>query len=241
MGLDAVEILLRTEDEFSIAISDEEAASVTTVGGLYRIVLAKLDVKPGCLTSQAFYATRRALVDVLGIPRRSVRPSTTLYPLLPNETRRKQWEEIRRHLGLAIPGLRIPAELKQDIYKRAFFSSSALAVLACVVGLSIGWPDFVVLPLALALWIGVFMAGAPVYLRVSVPGLATELPADTAGELAQVVLTLNQDRFQSSSLPSEQTNEDVWRRLVDIICDQLQVKREEVVPNARFVDDLGVS
>jgi acyl carrier protein len=238
MGLDSVELVLRTEDEFSITISDEEAAAAVKVGDLYRIVLAKLDVAPGCLTSTAFYLTRRALVDALGIPRRSIRPATRLSPLLPDETRKNQWEQIRDRLGLAMPGLRIPGDIKQFIYKRAFFVAGALAIVICIVGLSLGWPGLAVFPLAVVSWIILSMVGVSILER---PGLATELPTETAGELAQVVLSLNQGRFQPANGTSEQTDEDVWRRLVDIICDQLQVKREEVVPNARFVDDLGVS
>ena len=90
------------------------------------------------------------------------------------------------------------------------------------------------------LWFALFTAGMSLLMRLSTPRLATELPADTAGELAKVVLGLNQDSFYPGSETAKQTNEDVWRRLVDIICDQLQIAKEEVVPNARFVDDLGV-
>jgi hypothetical protein len=140
-----------------------------------------------------------------------------------------------------MPGLRIHGDLKQDIYKRTFFFGSLLAILACIIGLSLGWHGLVVFPLAFVLWIALAIASLPVVERLSIPRYASELPADTAGELAQVVLSLNQDRFQPTNGTVEQTNEDVWRRLVDIICDQLQVAREEVVPNARFVDDLGVS
>lgn len=118
MGLDAVEIILRTEDEFSITISDDEAAASVTVGDLFRVILAKLDVSPGCLSSKAFYLTRRALVDVLGVPRHTIRPSTRLSPLLPDESRQKQWLQIRERLGLEMPELRVPGDLKQDIRKR---------------------------------------------------------------------------------------------------------------------------
>lgn len=45
MGLDAVEIVLRTEEFFGIVIEDEEAASVRTVGDLYRLVCSKLEVQ----------------------------------------------------------------------------------------------------------------------------------------------------------------------------------------------------
>jgi hypothetical protein len=140
-----------------------------------------------------------------------------------------------------MPGLRIPGVLKQDIYMHVFFLASALAIVACIVGFALGWPGLAVFPLVIVLWIGMMMAGIPVLERLSIPRLASEFPADTAGELAQVVLSLNQDRFQPAKSSTEQTDEDVWRRLVDIICDQRQVEREEVVPNARFVDDLGVS
>lgn len=241
MGLDSVELVIRTEDEFSITISDDEAAAAITVGDLYRTVLAKLDVTPGCLTSKAFYITRRALVDALGIPRRSIRPSTKLPPLLPGETRREQWELIRHSIGLSVPGLRIPGDLRQGIYKGTFLIGSLLAILTGIFGLTLGLHGLVVFPLAFVLWIALAVASMPVVERFSIPRFASELPADTAGELAQIVLSLNRDRFDPAKGAAELAEEDVWCRLVDIICDQLQVVREEVVPNARFVDDLGVS
>ena len=147
MGLDSVEMILRTEEEFSITISDEEAAASVTVGDLFRVVLAKLNVSPGCLSSKAFYVTRRALVEVLGMPRRSIRPSTKLSPLLPDESRRMQWSEIRQRLGLAMPELRIPGDLKQDIRKRTFLVGSIVAIVAFIAGLSLGGRYWLCCPL----------------------------------------------------------------------------------------------
>jgi acyl carrier protein len=46
MGLDAVEIILRTEDLFVVAISDDEAASVRTIGDFYKLICAKLNLTP---------------------------------------------------------------------------------------------------------------------------------------------------------------------------------------------------
>ncbi len=46
MGLDAVEIVLRTEELFAIAINDEEGASVRTVGDFYKLICTKLNVVP---------------------------------------------------------------------------------------------------------------------------------------------------------------------------------------------------
>ena len=46
MGLDAVEIVLRCEELFSIRLADDEAAAVRTVHDLYRLICSKLDVTP---------------------------------------------------------------------------------------------------------------------------------------------------------------------------------------------------
>ncbi len=238
--MDSVELVLRTEDEFGITISDDEAAAAITVGDLYNLILSKLDVAPGCLTSRAFYLTRRALVESLQVPRGSIRPATPLSPLLSGGTRRQQWQNIREGIGLQTPPLRFPAAIKQDLYKRSFFLSSAIVFVLCVAGLSHGWPDLLVISMSAVLWIALTVAGCTVFERLST-SLATELPADTAGELARVVLSLNHEHFAAPEAAAKITNEDIWRRIVDIVCDQLQVDRAGVVPNARFVDDLGVS
>jgi acyl carrier protein len=241
MGLDAVEIILRTEDEFSISISDDEAASVVTVGDFYKVVLSKLDLTPGCLTSKAFYLTRRALVESLDLPRRSIRPASRLSPLLPDESRQVQWPRIRECLGMAIPPLRIPHDLKQNLYMSAFFTSSAIAIALCVFALWLGWSATPVFILSAILWVPLCVGGVSVAEKLATRRLATELPADTAGELARVILSLNYSHFAPSPDPSRPTDEDVWRRVVDIICDQMQIPREEIVPNASFTHDLGVS
>lgn len=44
MGLDTVEIVLRTEEVFGINLPDEECAKIITVGDLYRAILTKLNL-----------------------------------------------------------------------------------------------------------------------------------------------------------------------------------------------------
>jgi hypothetical protein len=46
VGLDSVELILRAEELFSIAVSDEEAARVRTVGDFYVLICTKLDIRP---------------------------------------------------------------------------------------------------------------------------------------------------------------------------------------------------
>jgi acyl carrier protein len=44
MGLDTVEIVLRTEETFNVNLPDDECSQVVTVGDLYRLVLSKLEL-----------------------------------------------------------------------------------------------------------------------------------------------------------------------------------------------------
>jgi len=46
MGLDAVEIVLRTEELFAITIKDDEVAAIRTVGHFYQLICSKLNVTP---------------------------------------------------------------------------------------------------------------------------------------------------------------------------------------------------
>jgi acyl carrier protein len=44
MGLDTVEIVIRTEETFNVDLSDEECGKIVAVGDLYRLVLSKLEL-----------------------------------------------------------------------------------------------------------------------------------------------------------------------------------------------------
>ena len=240
MGLDSVELVLRMEDEFNITISDEEAAETRSVGDVYNLILSKLDVSPSCLSSKAFYRTRRTLVECLNVPRRSIRPTTILEPLLPERTRRQQWQQISKHLGLSIPNLRVPDSKRQAIYNRSFIAAIVISI--TLGGLAMHWHLSILQALFLSM-----LACFPVVMGISNlvlklnPSLANNLPADTAGELARVVLSLNHRSFATIDDTQKMSSDYVWEKIVDIFCDQLQVSRDEVVPNAKIVDDLGVS
>jgi hypothetical protein len=56
MGLDYVELIMATEEEFQITFADQEAGKIMTVGDLYSQVLSKLaELRTvGCLTSHTF-------------------------------------------------------------------------------------------------------------------------------------------------------------------------------------------
>jgi len=110
MGLDAVELILAVEDAFQIHIADDESGNVLTVGDLHNLVVSKLQGQESkrCLTSAAFYGTRRGIVDTLRIDRREVRPATPLEVILPRNSRREKWGSIQTAMKLKLPDLQHP-------------------------------------------------------------------------------------------------------------------------------------
>src|SRR5581483_10940704 len=107
MGLDGVELVFAVEDAFRIHVADEEASCVRTVGDLHDLVIRKISGQESqrCLTSAAFYLSRRGIVDVLRMKRSEVRPSTPLEVILQRRGRRKMWAALEKASGIRLPKL----------------------------------------------------------------------------------------------------------------------------------------
>jgi hypothetical protein len=245
MGLDSVEIVMRIEEEFSIDLPDAELGSVRTVGDLYQIVLSKLDTisSADCLTSKAFYRTRRALVDSLGLSRRSIRPSSALELLLPAESRRLKWAEIASNIGLTFPRLQ-PSRSQKDLFLTLSLALPTVAIIAVwgaahfylgsAVGILLFWIS------AFVIW--VLLIGLTNWsLIAATRSLMAELPVPTVGDLARMLLTMNFTAFAPASDGSKPlSREAVWTQIVHILSDQMQIDAEEIVPEARITEDLRI-
>ena len=244
VGLDTVEIFMRIEEEFSIDLRDAELGSVQTVGDLYEVVLSKLNTPTAdCLSSKAFYRTRLALVDSLNLPRRSIRPTTPLEPLLPAQSRHRQWDEIATNIGLKFPKLQ-PSRSQKDMFLKLTIA------IPTIVTLALWGAAHVYLGLhadRLYYWILAFIAW--IFLIVTVFSLlegvtrefALELPVANAGDLARMVLTMNFTSFVPASDGSQPlSREAVWERIVFIFSDQMQIDAEEIVPEAKISEDLRI-
>lgn len=244
MELDGVELILRIEDEFSISISDEEAGAARTVGDLCTLVTGKLDGSTSCAASKAFYRTRRAIVDTLELPRRSVRPSTWLEPLLPQPTRIKRWKEIGARIQLDLPPL-VHAKRWRDGFMAISVGVAGIPVIAAWWAFyTLGWlPGFLVWLFALPALVGwvVLISRINQALLSATPGLAYEIPFKAAGDLAMGVLAMNYEVFDPLGATKPPPSwEFISSRIVDILSDQLRIDPAEVRNDARIVEDLGV-
>jgi len=227
MGLDIVELFMAVEDAFQIHIENEEAEKAGTVGALHELVIAKLQGQDSkrCLTSAAFYRTRRGIVGALGIDRREIRPSTPLDTILPTNSRRAKWLRIQMGMNLKLPDLQHSGWMTLDL----LFVGVVSAFAAGMVG-RVRYPWFVLL-----FFLGLIIGGFLIKLS---PGLALAFPNHdaTVGDLTRDVLAVNH-----ASLLTEVggwNNKDVWETLCRVIVKQTSVAREDITPEASFVDDL---
>lgn len=229
MGLDMVEVMMGIEEAFDIEIPDEEAARLNTVGKLYAWVLGRLYPDPPrrCTSSTIFYQARRALMDLCGVGRRTIVPSTRIEHLLPARRRRAEWQELSRRMGTRLPDLELPR-----------------------------WMDWLLASLGLMLFLvcfaAYFISPIGVAIRYSLAGalftwvayrLATPfticLPPEcaTVGGTVQVLARFKHHvnvRTGKSWDPN-----DAWETLRRIIAEQLQAPLESVTPDADLVRDLG--
>ena len=131
MGLDLVELVIRFEDAFGVAIPDKVAADLVTPRKVTDYVSSQLleSRKRSCLTQQAFYFIRGKFVPALSISRRDFKPDTRLEDLVPSDRRREVWARMTSEIGpSAIPDLARPSWLV------SFLSAVTLATLVFVAG-----------------------------------------------------------------------------------------------------------
>jgi len=234
--MDVIEIVMRIEEEFAIDLPDTELGSIRTVGDLYRLVLSKLETAPSFRPARSFYRLRRAIIACLGRQRKFIRPNTSLAHLLPRPTRIAAWKSLAEVSELQFPKLRHPRWARDT-----FRALGWIGALTFFVGM-VMWTHpsgFPWIPLTLATpVIGVFVTFT---LYGVTPFLAYELPVRTVGELSKQLLGMNFKEFGSESEGGRLlSKEDIWQRMVAIIVEQMQLKWEEITPEARIAEDLGI-
>ena len=111
MGMDLVEIVVRTEDAFGITIPDADATQITTPRELADFVATKVPLsdEPSCLSQQAFYFLRERFQPHLSFSRQAFRPNTPLEKIVPMQDRQIIWATLQTEVGAkALPDLARP-------------------------------------------------------------------------------------------------------------------------------------
>ena len=101
MGLDGVEIIMRTEETFGIEIPDTAAQQLLTPADLVDFVAANVPLKPteACLSQQLFYRVRRGFRSQLKALSSTFDLDTPLKEILHKDQWPHVWEAIRADVG----------------------------------------------------------------------------------------------------------------------------------------------
>jgi hypothetical protein len=229
MGLDGVELILALEETFQISIPDDEVESVATVGDLHDLIVAKLNIQDSsqCLTSAAFYRTRRGITDTLGFNRREIRPSTSLEAILPRTGRRRSWQRIQDATRLKLPALQHTGRMQLTLLGVGVVFSTAIGI---QLRFTLGWT-------LLSAFLGLFVGGILIKLT---PRLAIAFPNHdaTVGDLARDVLALNHARLVSDI--GSWNKVDAWETLRRVIVMQTSIEPEKIHRDALIGNDLGI-
>ncbi|WP_211209775.1 hypothetical protein [Uliginosibacterium gangwonense] len=233
---------MATEEAFDISIADEEAWEIRTVGQLEDLVLAKLHVqdaskhtRPYCLSSFSFYRFRAALQKHAGIPRRSITPTTHLEDVLPSDNRQALWLRLGQELDWKLPALEHPAWLNYS------FTTLFVSIVFAALGLHI--PGKLVVELCVFFGLMAIPLLALAYRRTAPLVTKQPSPSLTVRGLVEGVLSMNFGRIKSqheAQLKGKQAwrTDEVLQMVRRIIAEQLDVELAEVIPSARFIEDL---
>lgn len=221
MGLDSVELLLLTEGEFQIAISDEEAAKCETPGMLTDLVYSKLrkSKEETCPSMQGFYLVRKVMIEKFGFPRELIKPETKLDELITRKNRKATWEKLLKSLS---NGKTIYAPLKRP-----------------------RWISLLMVTLSLVAFIVAFMETESGSLSVIFSllagsifhGITTIFKVEFANEFMTVKALI---RIVGTLDTKVWSRREVYDGVRKLVAEQLGVNESDIQPDSHFVHDLGM-
>jgi hypothetical protein len=231
-GEDTCELVSTIEHSFGIKFTQDELIHAKTLGAMAQTIYSKLEhpVGPQCLSAITFYKLRRAFVELFGARRAEISPVTSLYELMPWNTRNKQWRDIQGYLNYALPQLGWPLWL---LGFALLLTGSILYVLF----------NFKVLWTMAAASVLVGIVG---FISVLVPvcvilnPLAREFPRGcvTFGDLTKLVLARNYGNIAAKRGRSSEN--ELMQALLQLVAAETAGDLEKLSSDTRFPEDLGI-
>lgn len=230
MGLDGVELIMEVENTFGIRIPDTEAEQLLTVGDLQEAVLKRVQVGQVAPSYEqvVFFRLRHLLRHYARAA--PILTTTDLHELVPLAERRVWVAASATATGWSLPQLDWSPQGRRlaDVFDWILFVGSiAWLVLAW-------WQEIAWWQVVLVL-VGVVTMRS--LIRRTLAGWRRYFVPHQLGAYVQVVVASNRRHFVQQFGGSRQ---QIIALVNQIIIDKIGVDEAEVVPGARFTDDLGV-
>jgi acyl carrier protein len=243
MGFDSVELVMKVEETFDVAIENSEAEKISTPGLLIDLVMSKVGRTSHavCLTQRAFHRVRGCLIRQSGFRRGQIRLESVLTDLFRLPTRKESVPKILADIGVRkqIQFVR-PAWLDRLIWTAMF--SAGIATCICLawhpiaskstkINFVFGSPIGAgILVFAITGWIS-YSATRP---------MCDEFPPSmkTVGHLSRWIAANAPHVVEAP--PGQWSREQVSEIIREIVVETLGCEKE-YREDAHFVKDLGLS
>jgi acyl carrier protein len=232
MGLDSVEIVLEVENAFGIAIPDKEAEKVLTVGDFHNLVWNyvkdRRDVH--CKSQNVFYRIRTALSEITSIDTKQIGTDVYLADLIPIDKRREVWTSLSEGTALKLPDL-VLLRPYSTIVPLVLVSFMLSVVIATFILIFVhGYSEWILLLPILCFFF-------TVYISTLLEPKKKIIKQRTLRDFTETVVAIN---YKSGSNVGETSREEVEEVINKIIIDKSGVEPEEVTPEKKLHDDLGI-
>ncbi|HAW52260.1 MAG TPA: hypothetical protein DCX54_08035 [Flavobacteriales bacterium] len=222
MGLDGLELIMAIEEEFKIAITEEESNKIETPNHLTDLVFSKLkkSSQEVCPSQHGFYKVRKTLIKHLNVHRNEVRAETNLADLIHKKSRKKIWKNLLFTLS---NGQTVYAPLTRPKWIKISILVFTLGAFIAAMPLT-GYEIILSLIFALGCWaLFVFLTS---FMRNEFPPNFQKVK-----DLIRIAGSLESKTW---------TRAEVYNRVKAMIIEQLGVKEEDVSPDSHFINDLGM-
>ena len=242
MGMDGVEIVMKVEDAFDIAVEDAEAEKMLTPRDIIEHVMRKVGRtdRAQCLTQRAFHRVRAALMRNAGLKRTEIKPDVPTRSVFPVGQRKELLRKTLGDIGLkATPEMVRPRWLVGSLF--AVSIAAGLAASVCAAR-STASSSFAVNLISVSP--AITAVGVAIFCGWLVTRLTRELRYEfkpalaNVGGLSRWVVAHGAETLGAP--PGQWSREQISEKVREICIDGLaceKIYRED----AHFVKDLGLS
>ncbi|MFK7776745.1 MAG: phosphopantetheine-binding protein [Gimesia sp.] len=227
MGLDGVVLLMEIEEEFGITIPDSAMSELRTVGDLVDFCLDRIHASKTilCPSQSCFLSLQRLVRDVQNDPDLKIRSCDNIEDCLCESDRKLFWRRLPELLGQVPRDLRRPQWLRKKLVLIVLgFPMLLMAFLPWDV-------EILMLIWFATIALGIFLSWLTIDLRTRTPD-GYQTFGDITTRMVGLIIATNP--------PTETDYDSVFLIIKRILVDQLGVDDDEVIPTARFIEDLGM-
>jgi acyl carrier protein len=232
MGMDSIEILMKVEDTFGIKIPDAKAEKIITVSDFHNSVWQHLSVKNNdkCKSQSLFYQFRKSVAETFSFSKQQFLLDTPPNEVFPQQNRRQLYFSFAQSNNLKLPDLvltRTWAVLLNTVGFITILGGLATSVIL------INFFDFT----KWMLFIPVIGITLTVLLSKLIESKRTLIKETSMKEFTERTLVLNYKTLNSEQGINRREMETVINH---IIADMAGLELEEITPDKKISDDLGI-